>query len=395
METGVVLTATELEGVHPASDWSLWVRSGRAPTSQGLVSFTDSWQEDLEQLAGLGISAIQITLEWAALEPRPGAHDATAVEFRRDVLSAARDHGLDVWACLIDGTLPGWFADDEGGFVDDRARSLLWPRHVDWIGEHFGDLVHGWVPQREAISRAIDANWRAAAPPGGRDATATAEAVRAAILADGEAWRLLRGTAPVATYQTARLVTAAPDDVKATAPATWLERLLWHSWLHALGDGEVVAGALPPRTADHLRDAFDRVIVELRPAIQIDGNGTWHPHPADATVGPTGWAPWPEAAAEALLRVADELGDRAVVAAGNLADVADDGNARPDHQQALCELTGEAAATTSVMGWWQSSPIDGYHWRRGGEVNPGVVDRQRVERPEAQKLRVSSASAAG
>lgn len=390
METGAVLTATELEGVHPASNWSLWVRQGNAPPSQDLVSFDRSWREDLEQLAGLGITAVQLTLEWAALEPHPGRHDETAIEFRRDVLQAARDHGLTVWGCLVDGTLPGWFADDEGGFVDDRARSLLWPRHVDWVGERFGDLVDGWVPQREAISRAIDANWRGVGPPGRRDAVATSEAVRAAILADGEAWRLLRGTAPVATYQTARVVAPKADDVKATGPATWLERLLWHSWLRALSDGEVAVGALPARQADHLRDAFDRVVVELRPALEVDGGGRWRPHPADATVGPTGWAPWPEAAAESLQRVAEELGGREVVAAGNLADVADDGRARPDHQQALCELAAEAAASTSVVGWWQSSPIDGYQWRHGGRVQPGVIDRERRETPAAEKLRAAT-----
>lgn len=387
MELGAVLTATELEGCAPAADWSLWIRHGRAPAPDLSTSFTDSWLEDLEQVAKLGITSVQLTLEWAQLEPRPGEFDESAIEFRRDLFEAAHRLGLTVWACLVDGTLPGWFSDDEGGFVDDRARNLLWPRHIDWIGEHFGDLVDGWVPQREAITWALRRYLRDEAPPGRTDAKAAADAVRAAVLADGEAWRLLQGTAPVATYQTARAVLAEPDNVKAEAAARNLERLLWHPWLSALSEGRLLVGDLPPRTVDHLRGAFDRVIVELRPSILVDAKGRWQPHPPEGTIGPRGWIPWPEAMAENLRRCADELGTHEIVAAGNLADVSDDGRARPDHQQAVLDLTAEAAAETSVVGWWQSSPIDGYQWEHGDRIRPGLIDGSRVEGAAAETVR--------
>jgi beta-glucosidase len=387
METGAVLTATEVEGVAPAADWSLWIRRGRAPGPELTTSFADSWAEDVEQLAKLGISALMVTLEWARLEPRPGEHDEVALEWRRQLLEEVRAQGVAVWACLVDGTLPGWFADDEGGFADDRARNLIWPRHIDWVGEHFGDLVDGWVPQREAITWALRRHLLGVAPPGGTDPVTAAKAVQAALLADGEAWRLLAGTAPVATYQTARLIRPRPDDVKAGPRAAGLERLLWHPWLSALGEGELIVGDLPPRQVDHLRGAFDRVVVELRPAIEVDGAGRWHPHPPDATRGPTGWAAWPEAIAESLYRVTDELGDHEIVAAGSLADVTDDGRARPDHVQAVLDLTAEAASSTGVVGWWQSSPIDGWHWERGSSIDPGLIGRDRTESVAANTFR--------
>lgn len=390
MELGAVLTATELEGCAPAADWSLWIRKGNAPAADLPTSFVDSWLEDLEQLAKLGMTSVQITLEWARLEPRPGEYDLPAIEFRRELLAGAKRLGLTVWACLIDGTLPGWFADDEGGFTDDRARNLVWPRHIDWIGERFGDLVDGWIPQREAISWALRRYLRAEAPPGRSDFAAAANAVQATVLADGEAWRLLRGTAPVATYQTARAVQAEPDDVKAAPLARGLERLLWHPWMSAITEGQLIVGDLPPKTVDHLRGAFDRVIVELRPSILVDGRGRWHPHPPEGTIGPSGWIPWPEAMAENLRRVADALGSHEIIAAGNLADVADDGRARPDHQQAVLGLTAEAAGETSVVGWWQSSPIDGYHWENGSRSRPGLIDITRREGAAAETVRTFS-----
>ncbi|MEM9132871.1 MAG: family 1 glycosylhydrolase [Actinomycetota bacterium] len=395
MELGAVLTATELEGCHPAADWSLWIRRGRAPApdARATDAFRTGWADDLDQLVALGIGSVQVTLEWAALEPRPGHHDADALEARRQILAGARERGLAVWGCLVDGTLPGWFADDEGGFSDDRGRNLLWPRHIDWVGEHLGDLVDGWVPQREGIAWALRRHLLGEAPPGGRDVKTAAEAVRAAVLADGEAWRLLQGTAPVATYQTVRPIRATADDVKAAPRAAGLEALLWQPWLTALTSGRLAVGDLPVRDTPHLRGAFDRVIVEVRPGVEVDGDGRWHPFPADGRRGPTGWVAWPEVMAEALHRAVEELPDRPIVAAGSLADVADDGRARPDHLRAMLDAVADLgpadheATTNGLRGWWHTSPISGYHWRHGHDLSPGVIDADRSEAPAAEELR--------
>lgn len=382
-----MVTATEVEGCAPAADWSRWIRDGRAAPSDGLT-FAESWREDLEQLAGLGVDAVVLTLEWARLVPRPGEIATVEVEHRRELLAAARAAGLTVWACLVDGTLPGWFADDEGGFADDRARQLVWPRHIDWVGERFGDLVDGWIPQREPLLWAARRFATGEAPPGRRDARLAAAAVRAAMEADGEAWRLLQGTAPVATYQTARAIRAArapsgEEDVRAVEAARFVERLLWHPWVSALGEGVIVAGDLPHRSADHLRGAFDRVVVELRPAVEVDAAGRWRVDRPD-----------PVRLGESLHRAIDELDGYEIVAAGNLAGVADDGRARPDHVQAMIELTAEAASSSGVAGWWQSSPIDGYRWGRPGRIPAGLITAERVETAAATRFRALASSSA-
>ncbi|MEM9564821.1 MAG: family 1 glycosylhydrolase [Actinomycetota bacterium] len=386
---GLVVTATEVEGCSPAADWSRWIAGGRAPDSDrggARVPFGRSWSEDLEQLAGLGATSIGLTLEWAELEPRPGEHPPESVEFRRDLLRRAAELGMEPWAYLVDRTLPGWFADDEGGFGDERARGLVWPRHIDWVGETFGDLVVGWVPQREPILQALRRHWLGTAPPGRVDPVKAAEAVRDAVLADGEAWRLLQGTAPVAAHHTARLVvgdTEDPRDNEAGPRARALEQLVWHPWIGALTEGRLQAGDLPERAVDHLRDGFDRIIVQLRPSIRVDGRGRWRHHPTDRRPGPTGLAAWPEAMGEALGRVTDELDGRTVVAAGDLGDVTDDGRARPDHLRLLLDLVEEH----DVAGWWQTSPIDGYHFEHGFGLQPGLIRADRSETEAARTYR--------
>jgi len=387
----MVLTATELEGCSPAADWSRWIAAGRAPDSgrgTAAVPFARSWAEDLEQLAALGADAVVLTLEWAELEPRPGVHSPEAVEFRRDVLRGATAAGMRVWGCLVDRTLPGWFAEDEGGFEDDRGRGLLWPRHVDWIGETFGDLVDGWIPQREPLLQALRRFWLGTAPPGRHDATRAAKAVRDAVLVDGEAWRLLRGTAPVATHQTACLVQADGDDPLTRPQAAAIERLLRHSWIGALTEGRLQAGDLPEREVDHLRDAFDRVVVQVRPPIGVDGRRKRTRRRGAPPPGSTGRVASPEALAEALHRVTDELEGREIVAAADLADVADDGRpgapstARSDHEQFLLALVDDQ----DLAGFWQSSPIDGYHFEHGFALHPGLLTADRSETAAAAKF---------
>ena len=98
------------------------------------------YAEDFALYADHGLTHHRLSLEWARLEPEQGKHDPAAVEHYRQMLTAARDAGISVWACLHHFTLPGWFSDDGGGFIDKQNR-LHWHRHVDWVAETFGDLL--------------------------------------------------------------------------------------------------------------------------------------------------------------------------------------------------------------------------------------------------------------
>ncbi len=366
---GAVLTESELAGVPATSDWSRWIASGRAPSSGDGTGYQTTWADDLAQLALLGFNEVAITLEWAALEPRGGHPNEARVEHYREVFQAARQLGLAPWACLVDGTLPGWFVDDEHGFVDDRARTLLWPRHLDRMGENFADLVAGWIPQREPVHHAVRNNLLALGPPGGRDLDATAKAVRAAVLADGEAWRVLGGSAPVATYQTARLFEPVTDNLPATERARWLDGLFRRSWGAAITEGVIGVDGYPT-TVDHLREAFDRIIVQLRPAVRIDVHGTWSPMPLGFLA---------EGLLTAFEHTCDSLPETEKLAAADLTPVDDDSDAQAQHLRTL----HEGVLDRNGDGWWQSSPIDGWHWERGFDGRGGLIDAARSERDVA------------
>ncbi|MFV0257544.1 MAG: hypothetical protein ACK5PP_03720 [Acidimicrobiales bacterium] len=391
---GAVLTATELEGIAPAADWSRWERTGAVPRSGDGAGFAANAADDLAQLRGLGLDEVAMTLEWARLEPRDGHWDEAAAEAVDEQLRTARAAGLRVWACLVDGTLPGWFADDLGGFGDDRARGLRWPRHVDTVGERFGDRVDGWIPQRESAHWAL----RRLAGPAGRPETVPAAegatAVRDALLADGEAWRLLRGTRPVATMVTVRPVVGDGGDVKAARRARFVTGLLTDTWVGALERGVVAAPGTAELETPHLRDAFDRVVAMMRPPIRVDAGGRWRPEPAERPVAPTGLLTHPEMELDALHEVLGRV-TRPSVAAADLASVIDDGRNRPDQLRTLLDGAADLASTTSLEGWWQASPIDGYAWEWGFRVRPGVIDRSRTPSAAAAELSRTARGDAG
>ncbi len=365
---GAWLGSAPLEGVPPRADWARWIQTGRAPDSGDGVGFGERWAEDLDLLVAHGVSEVGLEIPWAAVEPEMGSSDEVAWATVRDRFVRARELGLSAWAVLVDTTLPGWFTDDEGGFDDDRARGLLWPRHVDRVGERVGDLVDGWIAQREPVRRVVRSRLLGLAPPGRRDAEATATGIRDALLADLEAWRLLAGTAPVAASVTARLVVAADDTIEAARNTRIDERLWWAPAASMLVDGRIEVPNLSDRALDGPAGRLvDRIIASVRPTLVVAADGSWRSRTDRAEQ------------VRALVRATETFDELPVLGSADLAGVADDGQHRSDHLMALREA--------APAGWWQADPIDGWRWEHGFTPGAGVFDADRNARPEVAALR--------
>jgi beta-glucosidase/6-phospho-beta-glucosidase/beta-galactosidase len=202
---GTAAAATQCEGAAPRADWAGWEAEGRAPASRDGNGFRTRYEDDLALLADHGVRHHRLTVEWARLEPWPGRWDDDEVAHLRRVLGAARTAGVAPWACLLHGSAPGWFTDDQRGWLDDKA-VLTWARHVDRVAEAIGDLVAGWVPIHEPALAARLGYGDGTFPPGRRKDDDHRDARAALLAAEAEAARLLRsGPAPVA-------VAARPGD---------------------------------------------------------------------------------------------------------------------------------------------------------------------------------------
>lgn len=99
---------------------------------------TDSWddwykhevEEDFKAFAEARLAIIRVFLSWKVLEPQVGQYDEDALERLADVLTAARDHKLQVIVCF---------------FADDRLAEML---DVPW-GKRRDPRTDSYLIQRE------------------------------------------------------------------------------------------------------------------------------------------------------------------------------------------------------------------------------------------------------
>lgn len=268
---GTAAAATQCEGAAPRSDWAGWEAEGRVPPSGDGNGFRTGYADDFALLATHGVTRYRLTVEWARLEPFPGRWDDDEVTHLHRVLDAADAAGVDVWVCLLHGSAPGWFTDDQRGWLDDKA-VLTWARHVDRVAEAIGDRVAGWMPVHEPDLAARLGYGDGAFPPGRHDQADEHDARAALRVAETEAARLLgSGSAPVAVsarpgepqeHHDLLVVGAAVDRIEAAvervADTAGHARLVIVTGDPDAGPGEPTAGTLD-RRAERLGDAVRAV----------------------------------------------------------------------------------------------------------------------------------------
>ena len=398
MRWGVAATASGSLGVAPRSDWGRWVADGRLPASGDGNGFGVEFASDLALLAEIGVRSLRWTIDWSRLEPHPRRWDSGAADQVTEVLRSARSVGIDVWAVLHEGPLPGWFADDERGFADRAGRGGTWPRHVDRVAETFGDLVAGWVPVLDPYRIAAESHLEGRRPPGRTDETTFTDTLRDLHLASHEAMRLLRSGDPLvaccidAAPAHAGVHTRQPDERDAArSRAATVDRLRRGTWVRALRDGVVSVPGRAEVEVDGLAGGYDVVGVTYRGAVTVFADGSAGPYPADAPVAADGRAPWAEGLGEVLRGLADDLPERRLALLGTgLTDRADEWRDELLHDTGAQLRAAVADGVPITDAFWESG-IDGWTPECGLTVPDGVVSRARERRPSAEALRAMAA----
>ncbi|HEV3226221.1 MAG TPA: family 1 glycosylhydrolase [Acidimicrobiales bacterium] len=367
---GTGASSTQCEGAAPASNWARWEQLGRAPESAEGNGFGHRHAEDFALLAEHGLTHHRLSIEWARIEPRQGQRDNDAVEHYRRVLEAARDAGMNPWVCLHHFTLPGWFADDLGGFLDEKAARYWWPRHVDFVAETFGDLVFGWKPVNEPVAYALTGFLMGVFPPGRQDIDDFRSVVRNIHRANADAANLLRGTdAPVATIHNLSPIYTADATPEAAARAARVDEMIWRSWAEP-----------------ELLDPFDLLGFSYYAATAVHGDGTQGAYPADATTGPMGYAPWSPGLGEVLHRLAEEHPDKPILIDECGIGTHDDEWRATYLRECVDETERALADGIDVRGFFHWTAVDNYEWLHGYTVPFGLFDRDRNPRSSIEVL---------
>ncbi|MFN0028069.1 MAG: family 1 glycosylhydrolase [Acidimicrobiales bacterium] len=369
---GAAFPAVQSEGAALGSDWFAWERADEVPPSFEGNEFARHFAADFELLASVGADLVRITLDWARIEPEEGKIDVAVLERYRNVLVAAKEAGLEPWVVLVDGPAPGWFSIDERGWRDRRARQYFWPRHVERIADHVGDLVPAWVPILRPVSFARGSFITAAAPPGTRSVQRFVETVQGCYLASLGAWEVLRGSgAPVALGVESAPVRVGEDGGE--RPTRLYDELQW-AWTEGMRDGELSLPRMPIVRVDAMRDAFDAVAMTFDGGYQVGRDGRVARFTQD------------EELLGSLHRLAESAGDRPLWIAGQTVSVGDPAADIEPTERALQDIDSALHDGIDLRAWFWEPAIDGYQGASGFDTPMGLFDRDRVPKPACEAI---------
>ena len=112
---GAATAAHQVEGGNVGNHYWEWEHAENSPFAEPSGDACDSyhrWREDLDLVAGAGLTAYRFSLEWSRIEPEEGWVSRAAIDHYRRIVDGCRDRGLTPLVTLSHFTTPRWFHRD-------------------------------------------------------------------------------------------------------------------------------------------------------------------------------------------------------------------------------------------------------------------------------------------
>ena len=139
---GVSTAGHQNEGGNTSSDtWFLEHTSPtifREPSGVACGSW-ERWEEDLDLVAAMGLSAFRFSVEWARVEPEEGVVDQAALDHYDALVDGCVARGLAPIVTYNHFTSPHWFA-KRAGWLDPAAPDLF-ARQCERVTRRLGDRM--------------------------------------------------------------------------------------------------------------------------------------------------------------------------------------------------------------------------------------------------------------
>ncbi len=173
---GVATSGYQVEGGfnghgEPQNNWAAWEGAGRAARSGLACDFWRHPEEALDRAQAIGCNAFRLSVEWARLEPRPGAYDAAALDRYAHILSLCRARDLEPVVTLHHFTHPFWLGEE---FWLRPASPDVFARHVARVVPALAPYCRRWVTVNEPNIVTLMGWIEGACPPGRRMAVSDA-----------------------------------------------------------------------------------------------------------------------------------------------------------------------------------------------------------------------------
>jgi beta-glucosidase len=181
---GVATAGHQIEGGNDTSD--TWFAEHVSPTafrepSGPACDGFHRWREDLDLVAGMGLTAYRFSVEWARVEPVQGAFSPAALDHYAAIVERCVELGLAPVVTFNHLTCPHWFA-MRGGWLDPESAGLF-ARYCGVVMDRIGgSIAHAvtlnepnlprllsWMPIPPAVRDLERATLRAASEAAGVD----------------------------------------------------------------------------------------------------------------------------------------------------------------------------------------------------------------------------------
>ncbi|MFI6657520.1 glycoside hydrolase family 1 protein [Streptomyces sp. NPDC050523] len=372
---GASTAAHQIEGNNVNSDWWRKEHDPAAGIGEPSLDACDSyhrWEQDMDLLAQLGFTDYRFSVEWARIEPAPGAFSRAEIAHYRRMVEGALARGLRPMVTLHHFTVPQWF-EDLGGWTADGAVELF-ARYVEHCAPIIADGVRHVCtinePNMIAVMAGLARRGEQGFPPAGLP------------FPDEETTH-----AVIAAHHT------AVKAVRAVNPGIQVGWTVANQVYQALpGAEEVTAAYRHPREDVFIEAARgdDFIGVQSYTRTRIGPDGPL-PAPEDAERTLTQWEYYPAAVGHALRHTAEVAGP------GMPLIVTENGIATGDDSRRIDYYTGALAAVAAaledgldVQGYLAWSALDNYEWGSFaptfGLIAVDPVTFERTPRPSAAWL---------
>lgn len=139
---GVSTAGHQNEGDSINSD--IWFVENVTPTlfrepSGPATRMWERWEEDLELVAGMGLSAFRFSVEWARIEPVRGEFSEEALDHYEQVVDGCLERGIAPLVTFSHFAAPHWFAARSSWLAPEAADDFA--RFCGVVMDRFGDRI--------------------------------------------------------------------------------------------------------------------------------------------------------------------------------------------------------------------------------------------------------------
>jgi beta-glucosidase len=351
---GAATAAHQVEGGNVNNHYWEWEHAPHTPFAEpsgDAVDHYHRWREDLDLLAGAGLTAYRFSLEWSRIEPEEGELSLAALDHYRRIVDGCRERGLAPVVTLNHFTTPRWFHRD-GSWLGQKAGDRF---------ARFTELALPVVRDAELVLTLNEPNLAACLP------VLAAKAARGEVIAG-----LPRPDQPL----TEALLAAHRRSLEvlrgAGSPPVGIA-LVGQEWIAQDGADDAMAAHRAAMEDQFLAAAADCDFVGMQvySCARIGHDGPVAPAQELMTLAHLEYRP--QALGASVRRVREVVPDVPIVVTENGVATADDDQRIAFTDAALRGLASAIADGVDVRGYLHWSLLDNFEWFSGYAPTFGLI----------------------